>query len=117
VRRDHLAGSLRQLADKARHAFPETAAHQHIADAARALNDGNNEGAARHLNAAIAMFTPQNISRHGLGDDTAHIAAKRLMGEAHRHLLLVKDASATPEPAALANRQRGIELARKAVGL
>jgi hypothetical protein len=65
--------------------------HQHLRDAARVLESGNEEGAQRHLRAAIGSMTPQTLLRHGVLDDTGHIQAKQAMSGVHRHLLLVKD--------------------------
>jgi len=70
--------------------------------------------AVRHLHAAISSFTPLNMARHGVADDTGRIAGKRLMAQAHRHLLLAKDlADAPPAPQGrqFANRpERTLEL-------
>jgi hypothetical protein len=85
------SASMRRLADRVQRQFPETVAHQHLRDAARALDSGRTEGASRHLNAAINTFTPQNLHRHGIQDDEGYTAGKSFMHEAHRHLLLVKD--------------------------
>src|SRR6185437_8642672 len=52
--------------------------------------------AVRHLHAAISSFTPLNMARHGVADDTGRIAGKRLMAQAHRHLLLAKDLADAP---------------------
>jgi hypothetical protein len=142
VNPEQTGASLRQLADRARKAFPDHPAHLHLADAARAVSDGQFAGAQRHLHAAIASFTPQHLHRLGYSDDISHQAGKKLMGEAHRHLLLVKDVAgamgsrqpppagrsdgtangpAQPRPRAgqvlTADPQHGIELARRAVGL
>jgi hypothetical protein len=110
---------MRRLADKAQKAFPQMNAHQHISDAASALDRGNPAAARRHLHAATAQFTPQSVSRHGLADDASHQAAQGLMGEVARHALLVKDVADAQDQdqAQLANQAQAIELARQAVGL
>jgi hypothetical protein len=109
---------MRRLAETAHKAFPETGAHNHIRDAARALDERKPAGVQRHLDAAMHQLTPSSIRRHGVWDDAGHTAAKRLMGDVHRHQLLARDVSDVPEPSArLANRFEGIELARRAVGL
>lgn len=83
--------SMRALAAQVHQTFPEMVAHQHLQDAAAALDGGRTDGAQRHINAAIASFQPQTLHRHGIQDDEGHQAGKTFMHAAHRHLLLVKD--------------------------
>jgi hypothetical protein len=85
------AQSMRKLSKDIETRHPDMGAHQHIKDAADALERNQPEGAARHLNAAIGNMTPQSLRRHGLLTDEHHDAAKRSMDAIHRHLLLVKD--------------------------
>ena len=89
--RQQAAKSLRRLADHVQGTHPDMITHQHLRDAARVLESGNEEGAQRHLRAAIGSMTPQTLLRHGILDDTGHIQAKQAMSGVHRHLLLVKD--------------------------
>jgi hypothetical protein len=124
VNRSQLADSTRRLARDAQSAFPTMSAHHHLRDAARQLDQNRPENAVRHLHAAISSFTPLNMVRHGVSDDTGRIAGKRLMVQAHRHLLLAKDlADAPPAPQGrqFANRpERTLELVaqvREAMGL
>lgn len=85
------AQSMRKLSKDIETRHPDMGAHQHIKDAADALERNQPEGAVRHLNAAIGNMTPQSLRRHGLLTDEHHDAAKRSMDAIHRHLLLVKD--------------------------
>jgi len=89
--RHQTAKSLRKLADSVRDTHPEMITHQHLRDAARVLESGNEEGAQRHLRAAIGSVTPQALMRHGVHTDDGHIQGKQAMAGIHRHLLLVKD--------------------------
>jgi len=89
--RQQTAKSLRKLADHVQESHPDMITHQHLRDAARVLESGNEEGAQRHLRAAIGSMTPQTLYRHGVHDYTGHIQAKQAMAGVHRHLLLVKD--------------------------
>jgi hypothetical protein len=89
--RDQAAKSMSRLADQVQQAHPDLAVHQHVRDAARVLRSGNEEGAQRHLRAAIFSLTPQSLMRQGVHDDTGHMAARHAMHGVHRHLLLVKD--------------------------
>jgi hypothetical protein len=70
-------------------------AHNHLRDAASALESGNTEGAQRHLRAAASLFTPQNLTRFGHLHDDTHMAGKQHMHSAHRLILQVKDAEDT----------------------
>jgi len=89
--RQQTAKSLRKLAASVQGTHPEMAVHDHLRDAARVLESGNEEGAQRHLRAAIGSLTPQALMRHGIHTDDGHIQAKQAMAGAHRHILLVKD--------------------------
>jgi hypothetical protein len=104
------------------HRFPELPVHQHVRDAAAALDRGQHDGAQRHLHAAIASLSPLQIRRAGVSDDDGHRAAKIFMDQAHRHLLLTKDnadlpaaqQSAQPQGSRqFAGMQHAIELAAR----
>lgn len=71
-----LAGSMRRLAVKLDREHPALGAHQHVRDAASALEMGLYNGAVRHLNAAIGTMTPQSLNRHGLTTDDEQHSAK-----------------------------------------
>lgn len=85
------AASMRKLASDMAERHPDLGAHEHIKDAAQALDRNQPHHAARHLIAAIGNMQPQSLRRHGLLTDDQHDAAKRSMDAIHRHLLLVKD--------------------------
>ena len=89
--RSETAKSLRKLAAHVQGSHPDMSVHQHLRDAARVLESGNEEGAQRHLRAAMFALTPQSLLRNGVHDDAGHLAAREVMHGAHRHLLLVKD--------------------------
>jgi hypothetical protein len=91
------AKSMRKLAGHMAEAHPGTISHQHVRDAARMLESGNEEAAQRHLRAAVFSLTPQSMMRQGIHDDAAHIAAREALHGVHRHLLLVKDIADTAE--------------------
>jgi hypothetical protein len=82
---------MRGLAGRMQRRFPQHPVHGHVRDAAAALDRGQHQGAIRHLNAACASLAPLQLTRMGLTHDADHTDAKRLMDQAHRHLLLVKD--------------------------
>ena len=86
--RQQAAKSMRRLAAGSP---PGSPAPQHVRDAARMLESGNEEAAQRHLRAAMFSLTPQSLHRNGVHDDEGHIAARQAMHGLHRHLLLVKD--------------------------
>jgi hypothetical protein len=112
-----VSASMRGLASRVQRRFPGHVAHQHLRDAAGAVDRGHPDGAIRHLNAAISSFAPMQLRRAGIHDDAAHIDAKKLMSEAHRHLLLTKDIQDAPGPTAAhlsADPQRTLELASRA---
>lgn len=82
---------IRALAKELEDHHPRMGSHQHLKDAANALERQNSEGAVRHLNAAIGNFQPQSLYRHGMVTDAEYHQAKAHMDAVHRHLLLVKD--------------------------
>jgi hypothetical protein len=90
--RHEAAGRVRRLADDVQETHPTMGAHNHLRDAARALDRGSTDAAQRHLRAASGLFTPQNLYRSGHLTDDMHMAGKQHMHSAHRMLLLVKDA-------------------------
>jgi hypothetical protein len=90
--RNDTAGKIRRLAADVQGSHPTMGAHNHLRDAARSLDRGHTEGAQRHIRAAIQMFTPLSLMRHGHLEDEAHTQGKQHMDSAHRMLLLVKDA-------------------------
>ncbi len=83
--------SMHKLAGQLKDRHPGIGTHQHVTDAAHALDRGDHDAAIRHLNAGIANLTPQSLLRHGFTNDADHIQAKISMDDIHRHLLLVKD--------------------------
>ena len=89
--RQQAAKCMRKLAQQVQEAHPDLAVHQHVRDAARMLESGNEEAAQRHLRAAMFSLTPQSLHRQGVHDDVGHIAARHAVHGVHRHLLLVKD--------------------------
>jgi hypothetical protein len=91
VMRKTVSASMRKMADQMQERHPDLGAHQHIRDAARALDNNMPSAANRHLTAAVGNMTPQSLRRHGLLADDQHDAAKRSMDAVHRHMLLVKD--------------------------
>jgi len=91
VNRGAISASMRDLAQRMQRRFPQHPAHEHVRDAASALDRGQHQGAIRHLNAAISSLSPLQIRRMGISDDEGHQDAKTYMDQAHRHLLLVKD--------------------------
>ena len=70
---------------------PEMMAGDHLRDAARLTEHGSNDGAKRHLDAAMFMLTPQSLVRHGITDDDGHQDAKHHMHQINRHRLAVQD--------------------------
>jgi hypothetical protein len=90
MRRD-TAKSMRKLAAHVQGTHPDMTVHEHLRDAARTLEKGNEEGAQRHLRAAMFALTPQSLMRNGLHTDEHHQAAREAMHGVHRHMLLTKD--------------------------
>ena len=82
---------MRRLAEGIQRDHPELAVHDHVRDAARTLESGNEEAAQRHLRAAMFCLTPHSLMRNGVHDDMGHISARQAVHGVHRHLLLVKD--------------------------
>lgn len=91
VERAALAQEIRATAAALDRDHPGTVAGDHPRDAARVLEGGNTDGAKRHLDAAIELFTPRNLIRQGIRDDDGHAAGKRSMHKIHRHRLQVQD--------------------------
>jgi hypothetical protein len=89
--RKETARSMRALAVQVQQSHPDMPVHVHLRDAAKTLEAGNEEGAQRHLRAAMFALTPQQVTRHGIHDDEGHIGARQAMDGVNRHLLLVKD--------------------------
>ena len=89
--RQAAAKSMRKLAASVQESHPDMTVHEHLRDAARTLESGNEEGAQRHLRAAMFALTPQSLMRNGLHTDDSHQAARQVMHGVHRRLLLVKD--------------------------
>lgn len=121
---DAVSASLRRLSDRVRKKFPAHIAHQHIGDAADALDHRLYDGAVRHLDAAAGSLAPDHLRRLGIKDEgkpgdepsqRTHAVARRFAEEAHRHLLLVKDLKAGgPGMAFAAEAGAAIELAQAA---
>lgn len=88
--RAELAGQMRQTAAVLHRDHPGTVAGDHLRDAARVLERGSADGAKRHLDAAIELFT-RNLIRQGIRDHEGHATAKRSMHQVHRHRLQVQD--------------------------
>jgi hypothetical protein len=89
--RRQAAKSMRSLAAHVQQSHPDMTVHDHLRDAARTLESGNEEASQRHLRAAMFALTPQSLMRNGLHTDDAHQSAREAMHGVHRHLLLVKD--------------------------
>jgi hypothetical protein len=97
ARRKGVSVSMRKLAAGMKERHPDMGTHQHILDAAAALDRNEPSNAIRHLQAGIGNMTPQSLRRHGLLTDDQHDAAKDSMDAIHRHLLLVKDIEDTQQ--------------------
>lgn len=82
---------IRRLAQDVKRTFPDMDVHEHLTDAAREIEAGRHDNAKHHLDAAINAFAPLHITRHGIHDDTGHMAAKSFMQRAHRGRLLAAD--------------------------
>jgi hypothetical protein len=89
--RREAAGLMRKLAVSVQQSHPGMNVHDHLRDAAKALEAENEEGAQRHLRAAFFSLTPQSLHRNGLFTDDAHTGARQAMHAVHRHIMLVKD--------------------------
>ena len=82
---------MRKLAASVQESHPDMTVHDHIRDAAKTLESGNEDAAQQHLRAAMFALTPQSLMRNGIHTDDAHIAARQAMHRVHRHLLLTKN--------------------------
>jgi hypothetical protein len=89
--RKEAAGLMRKLAAHVQETHPDMNVHDHLRDAARQVEAGDEEGAQRHLRAAFFSLTPQSLHRSGLFTDDAHTGARQAMHAVHRHILLVKN--------------------------
>ena len=52
---------------------------------------GSEEGAQRHLRAAMHALTPLSLHRQGIHDDDGHLSAATALHGVNRHLLLTRD--------------------------
>ncbi len=89
--REATAKSMLRLAAELAAAHPQMGVHQHLEDAARQVRAGNEDGALRHLRAAVYGLQPGSLHRHGIHDDTHHTAAAQSLQGVIRHHYLVKD--------------------------
>lgn len=88
--RQTAAKRLRNLAVKSEGDHPETHVHEHLRDAAAALDSGNTHAALRHLGGAAHTLTPVSLIRHGITDDAGHSLAKQNLGAIDRQILMIK---------------------------
>lgn len=91
VMKQRTVSGMRTLAGKIDADLPGMATPHHLRDAANALEQGNHEGAKRHLQSAMHTMTPNSMMRHGVLDDDGHSRAKVNMDLINRHYLLVRD--------------------------
>jgi hypothetical protein len=106
--RKEAAGLMRKLATSVQQSHPDMNVHDHLRDAAKQVEKGNEEASQRHLRAAMFSLTPQSLMRNGLHTDDAHQAGRQVMHGIHRHLLLVKDiADANAKNQAVIRRDSG----------
>jgi hypothetical protein len=106
--RKEAAGLMRKLAAHVQQSHPDMNVHDHLRDAAKQVEKGNEEASQRHLRAAMFSLTPQSLMRNGLHTDDAHQAGRQVMHGIHRHLLLVKDiADASARNQAVIRRDSG----------
>jgi hypothetical protein len=106
--RRETAKRMRKLASQVQESHPDMTVHEHLRDAAKTLESGNEEASQRHLRAAMFSLTPQSLMRNGLHTDDAHQAGRQVMHSVHRHLLLVKDiADASEKNQAAIRRDSG----------
>jgi hypothetical protein len=106
--RKEAAGLMRKLATSVQQSHPDMNVHDHLRDAAKQVEKGNEEASQRHLRAAMFSLTPQSLMRNGLHTDDAHQAGRQVMHGIHRHLLLVKDiADADAKNQAVIRRDSG----------
>jgi hypothetical protein len=88
------AKSMRKLAAQVQQSHPDMITHEHLRDAAKQVEKGNEEGAQGHLRAAMFGLSPQSLMRHGIHADDGHIAARQALQGVLRHHHLVKDITA-----------------------
>ena len=106
--RREAAKLMRRLAASVQQSHPDMTVHDHLRDAAKQVEKGNEEASQRHLRAAMFSLTPQSMMRNGLHTDEAHQAGRLAMHSVHRHLLLVKDiADASAKNQAMIRRDSG----------
>lgn len=91
VMKQRTVSGMRTLAGKIDADLPGMATPHHLRDAANALEQGNHDGAKRHLQSAMHTMTPNSMMRHGVLDDDGHSKAKVNMDLINRHYLLVRD--------------------------
>jgi hypothetical protein len=89
--RQQAAKSMRKLAQDMQGAQPDMTTHAHVRLAARQVEKGNEDGAIRHLQAAMRSLSPNSLQKHGIHVDDAHIAARQSMQSAVLHYHMVKD--------------------------
>lgn len=111
--RQQAAKSMRKLANQVQQSHPDMITHEHLRDAAKQVEAGNEDGAQGHLRAAMFSLTPQSLMRNGLHTDDAHQAGRQAMHSVHRRLLLVKDitAAASKNQAAIQRASYGDQAA------
>jgi hypothetical protein len=112
-----VSARLRVLARKSEGDHPETHVHEHLRDAAAALDSGNTQAAMRHLGGAAHTLTPLSLMRHGISDDDGHALAKQNMGAIDRAILLIKqvqDTEAQNDAIQQAKAQQALADAQKA---
>jgi hypothetical protein len=89
--RRETAQRMRKLAAQVQESHPDLTVHDHLRDAARTLESGNEEASQRHLRAAMFSLSPQSLMKNGMHTDDLHLGAREVLHGVHRHLLLVKD--------------------------
>lgn len=85
------SSGMRNLASQVQQDHPDIGTHDHLTDAAAALDRGNPQGAKRHLQAAMHTLAPGSLYRHGITDDQSHAIARQNVNKINRHLLRVSD--------------------------
>lgn len=91
ARRSDIARRARAAASAAEQAHPALGTPGHLRDAARSLEHGNTEAAKRHLRAAMNLYQPVSLYRHGVLDDEGHTAGRQHLDAIHRLHLQVQD--------------------------
>lgn len=94
-----LTGRMRRQARQAARDLPKMEIGGHLEDAAGQVEQGNTEGAERHLRAAMQSLTPRNLYRHGHMTDDDHQTARGRLALLDRHLLGVRDLADMNAPA------------------